>query len=83
MEGLAPFIIKCPPEPCGFSQPAGRGEQLRVARALIRAPGSWAGAVPSSCWKLISAVYNTHACCLWRLVSSLTGQASTSSLGGT
>lgn len=45
MEGLAPFIIKRPPELCGFSQPAGRGEQLRVARALTRAPGSWAGAV--------------------------------------
>ena len=34
MEGLAPFIIKRPPELCGFSQPAGRGEQLRVAQAL-------------------------------------------------
>lgn len=39
MEGLAPFIINHPPELCGFSQPAGHGEQLRMARGPR--PSSW------------------------------------------
>lgn len=71
MEGLAPFIIKRAPELCGFSQPAGRGEQLRVARALTRAPGSWAGAVrpPAARNSFLLLITHTRAVCGVRLAA--------------